>query len=60
MLVLGGIAADRPTPSGGCVAAIAIGAGLERFRRIIENQGGDPRVVDDYSRLPAGARTRIW
>ena len=32
--------------------AIASGAGLERFRQIIEPQGGDPRVVDDYSRLP--------
>src|SRR5213076_2092836 len=32
--------------------AIASGAALDRFRRIIEGQGGDPRVVDDYSRLP--------
>src|SRR4029078_4206969 len=31
---------------------IASGEGLERFRRIIEVQGGDPRVVDDYQRLP--------
>ena len=23
---------------------------------IVENQGGDPRVVDDYARLPVGAR----
>ena len=34
-------------------AALASGAGLEKFREIIEHQGGDPRVVDDYSRLPA-------
>ena len=26
---------------------------LDRFRRIIEGQGGDAHVVDDYSRLPA-------
>ncbi|HEY2153046.1 MAG TPA: hypothetical protein VGH34_19705, partial [Vicinamibacterales bacterium] len=32
--------------------AIGSGAGLERLRRIIESQGGDPRVLDDYSRLP--------
>jgi len=32
--------------------AIASGAGLERFRQIIEAQGGDPKVVDDYQRLP--------
>jgi pyrimidine-nucleoside phosphorylase len=35
--------------------AIASGAGVEKFRQIIENQGGDPRVVDDYSRLPSTA-----
>jgi pyrimidine-nucleoside phosphorylase len=33
-------------------AAIASGAALERFRRIVEAQGGDARVVDDPSRLP--------
>jgi pyrimidine-nucleoside phosphorylase len=33
--------------------AIASGAGLEKFRAIVEHQGGDPRVVDDYSRLPS-------
>jgi len=34
-------------------AALASGAGVEVFRRIVGQQGGDPRVVDDYSRLPA-------
>src|SRR5262249_45343057 len=29
------------------------GAGVETLRAIVRNQGGDPRVVDDYSRLPA-------
>ena len=33
-------------------AAITNGAARERFRRIVEAQGGDPRVVDDPSRLP--------
>ena len=33
-------------------AVLASGAGLEKFRDIIRNQGGDPAVVDDYSRLP--------
>ena len=32
--------------------AIDSGEGLERFRRIIEAQGGDPHVVDDYGRMP--------
>ena len=33
-------------------AALASGRGLEKFREIIDAQGGDPRVVDDPSRLP--------
>jgi pyrimidine-nucleoside phosphorylase len=53
MLVLGRVASDRPDGERRVREAIASGAGLERFRRIIELQGGDPRVVDDYRRLPA-------
>ena len=53
MLVLGRVAADRADAEARVRAAIAAGAGLDRFRRIIENQGGDPRVVDDYGRLPS-------
>ena len=52
MLLLGGVAADRADATRQVNAAIASGAGLERFRQIIAHQGGDPRVVDDYSRLP--------
>lgn len=32
---------------------VASGAGLEKFAQVIAAQGGDARVVDDYSRLPA-------
>ena len=53
MLVLGGVASDRAAAAQQVRNAIASGAGLERFRRIIERQGGDPRVVDDYARLPS-------
>jgi pyrimidine-nucleoside phosphorylase len=52
MLVLGGKAATRAEGERQVRAAIASGAGLQRFTRIIEHQGGDPRVVDDYQRLP--------
>jgi pyrimidine-nucleoside phosphorylase len=52
MLVLGGVAADRADGTRRAREAIASGAGVERFRQIIETQGGDPRVVDDYGRLP--------
>jgi thymidine phosphorylase len=33
--------------------ALTSGAGVEKLQQIIANQGGDPRVVDDYSRLPS-------
>lgn len=31
------------------------GAGLEKFRELIEVQGGDPRVVDDHTLMPQAA-----
>ena len=34
-------------------AAIRSGAGVEKLRAIIEHQGGDPRVIDSYDRLPS-------
>jgi pyrimidine-nucleoside phosphorylase len=41
-------------------AAMASGAGLERFRQMIARQGGDPGVVDDPSRLAlAGGREYV-
>jgi len=52
MLVLGGVARDREDGARQARGAIASGAGLERFRLIVETQGGDPKVVDDYARLP--------
>jgi pyrimidine-nucleoside phosphorylase len=33
--------------------ALSSGKALARFAQLIERQGGDPRVVDDYSRLPS-------
>jgi pyrimidine-nucleoside phosphorylase len=53
MLVLGGVAADRSEAERKVRGAITSGAGLERFRWIIEQQGGDPHVVDDYGRITA-------
>jgi thymidine phosphorylase len=39
--------------------ALASGAGLERFRRVIELQGGNPRVCDDPSLLPQAPETVV-
>jgi pyrimidine-nucleoside phosphorylase len=52
MLVLGRVANDLPAARQQVQRAIASGAGLDRFRQIIEMQGGDPKVIDDYARLP--------
>jgi pyrimidine-nucleoside phosphorylase len=59
MLVLGKIAGDRPAAERLVRGAIASGEGLERFRRIIETQGGDPHVVDDYRRLPTAPERHL-
>jgi len=59
MLVLGQVAPDRHAAEHQVRSAIASGAGLERFRRIIEAQGGDPKVVDDYARLPQAPHRHI-
>ncbi|MGE3959214.1 MAG: thymidine phosphorylase [Vicinamibacterales bacterium] len=53
MLLLGKVATDRADAEARVRAAIDSGAALDRFRQIVEGQGGDPRVVDDYTRLPA-------
>ena len=53
MLVRSGVEKDEAPAVARVEAAIASGAGLEVLRRIIENQGGDPRVIDDYGRLPS-------
>lgn len=39
---------------------LAEGAGREKFRRLIEAQGGDPRVVDEYSRLPQARHRSVY
>lgn len=52
MLILGKAARDRADGTRQIEAAIASGAGLERLRRCVEAQGGDPRVIDHPERLP--------
>ena len=59
MLVLGKAAPDRVAAERQVRTAIASGAGLERFRRIVEAQGGDAKVVDDYARLPQAPHRHI-
>ena len=59
MLVVAGVARDRADAAARCRRALDSGEALERLRAIIERQGGDPRVIDDYglyAARPRGAR----
>jgi thymidine phosphorylase len=47
MLVIGGAAPDAATARERCQGVIADGSALERLRRVIAAQGGEPRVCDD-------------
>ena len=59
MLLLAKVASGPADARRRVADAIGSGGGLERLRRIIETQGGDPRVVDDYDRLPHVADRHI-
>ncbi|MBP6863729.1 MAG: thymidine phosphorylase [Candidatus Didemnitutus sp.] len=58
MLILGGAATDEADARAKMAAAIANGSALQKFREMCVAQGGDPRVVDDYSLLPAAKQIR--
>ena len=53
MLVLAGVAPEMTDAVSRVRRALASGEGVERFRRMVAQQGGDPRIVDDYSLLPS-------
>ena len=52
MVQMSGIESDLAAATERVWAALSSGAGAEKFRDIIRNQGGDPGVVDDYARMP--------
>ncbi|MBI5068438.1 MAG: thymidine phosphorylase [Deltaproteobacteria bacterium] len=52
MLLLAGVETGGAAARRRVERAVADGSALERFRRIVEDQGGDPRAVDDLARLP--------
>ncbi len=59
MLVAAGVARDRRDAASLCRRALESGEALERFRAIVERQGGNPRVLDDYSLMPMAPRERV-
>jgi pyrimidine-nucleoside phosphorylase len=53
MLVVSGVESDPARAEGRIRNAIRDGSGLEKLKQIVENQGGDPRAIDDASRMPS-------
>jgi pyrimidine-nucleoside phosphorylase len=60
MLILGGIESDTAAAASRVEAALGSGRALETFTRMVERQGGDPRIVDDQRRLPAAPHRELF
>ena len=59
MLVVAGVAADRDVgPGRVSPSVVESGAALDKFRAVIERQGGDASVVDDYAAWRRRPRAR--
>jgi pyrimidine-nucleoside phosphorylase len=56
MVRLAGLATTLAEAEGRVRSALSSGAGLEKLRAVIEQQGGDPHVIDEQRRLPAAPR----
>ena len=52
MLLVAGVETDRPAARARLEGTVRSGQALELFARMTEAQGGDPKVVEDYARLP--------
>jgi len=53
MVLIGGLEHDEAAASRRVDVALSSGRALDVFRRLIATQGGNPRVIDDYSLLPS-------
>jgi thymidine phosphorylase len=59
MLIAGGVADDTDAAAARIAAALDDGSALERFRRVVEAQGGDPAVCDEPERVLPRAAHRV-
>lgn len=55
MMALGGVVATSAEGEIEAARLLDSGRPLERFRRMVERQGGDPRVVEEPDRLPTAS-----
>ena len=53
MVQSAGLAKSRADADAQVRTALSSGAGVEKWREIVEHQGGDPRTVDDYGLMPS-------
>jgi pyrimidine-nucleoside phosphorylase len=60
MLVLAGVASDAAAARADLHEALATGRAAEQFRRIVEWQHGDPKVLDDPALLPQAAECELY
>lgn len=59
MLALAGVVADRDAGAARIERALDDGSALDLFRRMVEAQGGDPRVADAPAEVLPRARHRV-
>ena len=60
MMLLGNVAEDRATAMDRLQRALSSGAAAEKFKEIIEAQGGNPAVVDDPALLPQAEAIELF
>ena len=58
MVLMGELASDLDEARRLCLRTIEDGSAFERFQRMVELQGGNPRALDDLTLLPS-AKTRV-
>jgi pyrimidine-nucleoside phosphorylase len=59
LVLLGGITSSLDDAEKKVRTALKSGHGLEKFGAIIAQQGGDPRILGDYQRLPAAPQRTL-
>ncbi|MEP7340134.1 MAG: thymidine phosphorylase, partial [Acidobacteriota bacterium] len=59
MIVVGGLETDLDKARQQSREAITSGKAMEKFKAVIEAQGGDPRVCDDPKLLPRAAKQQV-
>jgi thymidine phosphorylase len=60
MLILAGVVSDPVEAQRELETSVSSGRALEMWCRIIEAQGGDPKVVEDPERLPQAAEVEVF